>query len=104
MTNAEFLEKIDSGHKFSEQEIKEIAQGEPEDSEEIEEIEGSQHRWQQEITTILEVDGRFFSLKWMRGLTESQESDYYNQPREVAKHIYEKTITVTEWKPIKDNV
>ena len=32
-----------------------------------------------------------------RGLTEYQENAFYEQPYEVEKRTYEKTITVTEW-------
>ena len=37
----------------------------------------------------------------MRGLTECQENEFEDQPVEVRKHTYEKTIEVTEWIPIK---
>jgi hypothetical protein len=36
-------------------------------------------------------------VEWEEGLTENQENEFYNQPYEVEKKTYEKTITVTEW-------
>ena len=53
------------------------------------------------MTTVIEVAGRFFAIDWMAALTECQESDFWQQPREVRKHEYQKTITVTEWLPIE---
>ena len=34
-------------------------------------------------------------------LTENQENEYPNQPVEVRKKTYQKTITVTEYEPVK---
>ena len=39
-------------------------------------IDGEEHRWQKEKTTIINVDGRLIAIEWMRGLTEGQE-DYF---------------------------
>ena len=63
----------------------------------IDDIEGDIGRWTQSIESIVELCGKYFSLCWERGLTEHQENLFYNQPYEVKKHEYEKTITVTEW-------
>ena len=63
----------------------------------IDDIEGDIGRWTQSIESIVELCGKYFSLCWERGLTEHQENLFYNQPYEVKKHKYEKTITVTEW-------
>lgn len=58
---------------------------------------GDNRRWSRTVTTIVELCGRFFSIDWEEGLTEYQENEFYNQPFEVRKETYEKTITVTEW-------
>lgn len=49
------------------------------------------------MTTIVQVADRYFKINWERGLTEYQENSYYNQPKEVVPHEYEKTITVRDW-------
>ena len=59
----------------------------------VEEIEGDDHRWQREIRTIIDVDGQLYAIDWMRGLTECQENEFYDQPYKVKK--VEKVITKT---------
>jgi hypothetical protein len=86
------LRKIDSGEKLTERELQTLVGDFEVDTE-----YGHNRRWTRGVTTIVELKGRFFSVDWEEGLTESQENEYYNQPYEVVKHTYEKTITVTEW-------
>lgn len=45
------------------------------------------------MKTIIDVDGQLYAIDWMRGLTECQESEYWNQPYKVKK--VEKVITKT---------
>lgn len=59
----------------------------------VEEIEGDDHRQQREMETIIDVDGQLYAIDWMRGLTECQEGEYWNQPYKVKK--VEKVITKT---------
>lgn len=86
------LKKIDSGEKLTEKEMRELVCGYDVATE-----YGDNRRWTRSITTIIELKGRFFSIDWEEGLTECQENEFYDQPKEVRKHTYEKTITVTEW-------
>lgn len=44
---------------------------------------------------------RYFGIDWQRGLTEYQDDSFPYPPKEVKKHTYEKTVTVTEWIPVK---
>lgn len=60
-----------------------------------------EHRWDRIIFTVVELCERTFGIKWRRGLTESQENSFENQPYEVIKRTYQKTITVTDWVDIK---
>lgn len=98
MDEQEFLCRFDAGEKFNERELRYLTDEDEMDV--IEEIEGEDHRWDREIQTIFQAGGRYFSLCWRRGLTECQENEFWEQPIEVRKHTYQKTITVTEWKPI----
>lgn len=61
---------------------------------------GENRRWTRTNTTVVKLLGRYFSVDWEEGLTEYQENEFYNQPIEVEKKTYEKTITVTEWIPV----
>jgi len=75
--------------KFSEEEVEEWAyEGEFE--------EGEQRRWVTSMVTIAEVDGKFYSLNWDRGLTESQEDYYPEQEADEVEQI-EETIVVKKW-------
>ena len=62
---------------------------------------GDNNRWDRCVSSICELDNRYFKLNWFEGLTEMQENSFYEQPYEVEKVEYEKTITVTEWKAVK---
>ncbi|MDF2881542.1 MAG: hypothetical protein K0R54_2099 [Clostridiaceae bacterium] len=87
----ELLKKIDSGEKLTKSEIREVIEYEVESS------YGDNRRWSRSVQTISKIGERFFSTVWDEGLTECQEDEYYDQPVEVQKKTYEKTITVTEW-------
>lgn len=56
-------------------------------------IEGEEHRWTRDMTTIIEIDGELYAIEWDRGLTEYQENLYCSQPYRVVRK--EKQITVT---------
>lgn len=84
--------KILNGEKLTEKEIKELVW-----DYEIDREEGDNRRWTRSVTSIVELCDKCFAIDWEEGLTECQENEYYNQPYEVVKRTYEKTITVTEW-------
>jgi len=87
------LNKIDSGEKLSERELASLVW----DFEEVSREYGDNRRWTRSVTSIIKIDDRFFCVNWENGLTECQENEFYDQPYEVEKKTYEKTITVTEW-------
>ena len=91
------VNKIDNKEKLTRDELSEIIFSYEVDSE-----YGDNRRWSRTVSTVVELCGRFFMVDWEEGLTESQENEYYNQPYEVKKHTYEKTITVTEWLKVGD--
>ena len=93
----EMLMKIDSDENLSESELSTLVW----EFNEIELEYGENRRWSRSATSIIEIGGRFFQVDWENGLTESQPNEFYNQPIEVKKETYEKTITVIEWKKIK---
>lgn len=88
--------KIDAGEKLSEKELKELRW----DFNEADTIYGENRRWSRSVRSIIEICGRYFALDWEEGLTEYQDNEFYNQPFEVEKKEYQKTITVTEWNKI----
>lgn len=91
------LGKIDTGEKLSEKELRDLQYN----FHEVDSIYGDNRRWSRSVRSIFEIGDRFFALDWEEGLTEYQEDEYYNQPVEVVKHEYQKTITVTEWQELK---
>lgn len=93
----EMLAKINAGEKLNSSELSRLCY-----EYSIYDEEGDDHRWTKEMESIVELGGRYFSILWMRGLTEYQENEFEDQPVEVKKHTYKKTIEVTEWIPIDD--
>lgn len=91
-----FLEKFDSGEKFSEDELQDIAYGDV-GLKSVERSYGENRRWTRTVTGVYEADGRYFMIDWEEGLTEHQEDEFWEQPVEVEKKQYEKTFIVTEW-------
>jgi hypothetical protein len=91
------VEKILNGEKLTEREIQELVL-----DYEVDREEGDNRRWTRSVTSIVQLCDKYFSIDWEQGLTECQENEYYNQPYEVVKHTYEKTITVTEWVTAED--
>ena len=91
------LGKIDSGEELTETELSEFCGN----FNVVDISYGENRRWSRSIISIIEICGRYFALDWEEGLTEYQENEFYNQPVEVEKKEYTKTITVTEWNEIK---
>jgi len=87
------LNKIDAGEKLTKGELREFRWTGKEISTEY----GENRRWSRSATSIVQIGERYFCLEWEEGLTECQENEYYEEPYEVEKKTYEKTITVTEW-------
>lgn len=75
----DMVKKIDNGETLTEKELSYFA----EDA--IANIEGDEHRWTRDMKSIVQSNERLFAVDWDRGLTESQENMYYNQPYEVRK-------------------
>lgn len=90
------VRKIDTGEKLSEKELRTIVF----ETKEVERNKGENQRWTRSVESIVEMHGRYFCIDWEEGLTEYQENEFFNQPYEVERNTYEKTITVTEWKRI----
>lgn len=85
----DIINKLKNGENLSECELRELCWSDYV----VDEIEGDDHRWQREIETIIDVDGQLYAIDWMRGLTEYQESEFWDQPYKVKK--VEKEITQT---------
>lgn len=86
------VKKIEDGEALTEREMSNLVYEYGVSTE-----EGDDHRWVRDMSTIVELCGRYFEIDWYKGLTEMQENEFYDQPFEVEKREYEKTITVTEW-------
>lgn len=90
------LKKIDNNEKLTERELSELVW-----EFEVECNKEDNRRWSRSVETIVKIEERFFSICWEEGLTENQDNYFGNQPVEVKKETYEKTITVTKWIPLK---
>ena len=86
------LRKIETNEELTEEELGKLVYERG-----IETEEGENRRWSRTNVTIVELGNRHFSICWEQGLTEMQSDGFYDQPIEVEKKTYEKTITVTEW-------
>lgn len=92
----EVLRKIDAGEALTEKEIRTLVLC----GYAVEEIEHSVWRWERQVSSIVEIKNRYFSIDWSEGLTEIQENsfnDFY--PEEVES--YEETVVVKKWRPIE---
>lgn len=92
----EVLSKIDAGEALTEKEIRTLVLC----GYAVEEIEHSVGRWERQVSSIVEIKDRYFSIDWSEGLTEIQENsfdDFY--PEEVES--YEETVVVKKWRPIE---
>lgn len=63
----------------------------------IEEENRDVQRWVTGVSSIVEVDGRYFNIFWYRGNTEYQENEY---PAQVAEEVepFEEYVLVKSWR------
>lgn len=88
--------KLEAGEKLSEKEIRDMTYN----LEEIHEEEGEDGRWERPVTTVVDLLGDHYAINWMKGLTESQENSFYEQPYKVKVESKEVTITQVFITPI----
>ena len=93
--DAYFQYLLDFDIGFDEEDVKEFIEGW-----EIECIPGEEGRWERTIKSICELNGKYYSVIWFRGLTEYQEN-YYGDTEIVEVKPVEKVIKVTEWVPVQ---
>lgn len=85
------LDRIDKGEKLTREQKTELIWDYEVSREEIEE-----HRWGDMVESIIEIQGRLFSMVWFKGATENQDNEYDNEPIEVEE--YEEVITVKKYR------
>ena len=98
MKEEDVIRKIKNKERFTEEEIHDVVWDFPE----VWEEEFEEHRWTKDVSTVVKVGECFVRIDWQRGLTESQENEYYEQPYFVKQHKYTKTIEVEEWEAIDE--
>ena len=88
--------------KLTEDEVQEILWGDHDDFETIEEISGESRRWSSTDTVIVKhiPTGKFYSVYWENGLTESQENYIEAQEAKEVKKVI-KTVEVVSYEEIK---
>ena len=87
------VEKIDKKEDLTEKELKALVF----ECEEVDRTYGENRRWTRGVQSVVKLCGRYFLVYWDEGLTECQDNEFYDQPYEVEKKTYEKTVTVNEW-------
>lgn len=92
-------DKILNGEELTETERKYCAWGEV--GEYVDEIEGSDHRWTREMQTIFKIGEQYYSIDWMKGLTEMQENEYWNDPYKVKRKEEIVTTTIVSYVPVE---
>jgi hypothetical protein len=108
MTVKEFLSRYDAGDQFNEDELKDIFWLDFEEDEDdntglVEEDYDEPRRWSRNHTVWVSINGRYFELNADEGLTELQDTTYWQQPQEVSLKQVTRTIVVTEnqWNSIE---
>ena len=92
MDEKEFLNHIDNGVLFEDDELQEM----PWLFKVVDTIEDSEvYKRRRGVSTIFKIQDRLFRLDWIEDLGEYQEHEFYEQPYEVEK--VEKTIVVKEY-------
>lgn len=94
----EIYTKLQNNEKLSEEEIESLVW----DGEQVYEEAGEEHRWQKEMFTVVKVKNKFYGICWMKGLTECQEHEYYEQPFEVGCESKTEVVKKEIWKPINE--
>lgn len=90
----EILERVyNKETNFTESELRELA-GEYAYKQLFEEP----RRWVRTVESILAINDKYFSITWEQGLTESQESEFDNQPVEVT--VSKEMVETTYYTPI----
>lgn len=92
----ELLRKIQSGVRLQENEIRSLIN----EHDEVDEIEGEDHRWTRDVTTVVSLCGKYVAIDWQKGLTECQENEFLEQPYIVEKRERTVTKTKVEWAPL----
>ena len=81
------IEKLERGEKLEDEELRALAReveyANSDGIEYVAEVEGEDHRWQREISTVIKAHGRYWRIDWMRALTEESDDDFWDQPVEV---------------------
>lgn len=67
-------------------------------------IDGDDHRWHREKTTIICFKDKYYAINWMEGLTEIQDDYYYYDcPAEVERIIRPMTGKITKWVDVNNS-
>lgn len=75
----EIYKKLLNSEKLSDRELLELVF----EGREVEESIESHNRWTLSVRTVIKVEDRYFSIRWEKANTESQEHYFYEQPEEV---------------------
>lgn len=83
--------KLKAGQNLTEDEVRTMVF----ELEQVYEEEGDEGRWERYMTTVVDLLGDHYAIDWSRGLTESQENSFYEQPYRAKVEKKEVIITKT---------
>lgn len=88
--------KLKKGETLAEDEIESMVHN----LDEIYEEEGEEGRWDRQMTTVVDLLGDHYAVDWSRGLTESQENSFFEQPYRVKVETKEVMVKQTHIVPL----
>lgn len=92
-------DKILNGKELTSKEVCQLAWGDTDnDIAQIDSIVIDEGRWDVTEQVIFRINGRYFSIYYLRGKTEMQE-DYF--PEQIAEEVEQTEIKVIRWIPKK---
>lgn len=99
-TTDDFLAAYDAGHKFSKEEIEQLAWGTPKFSILVVQEEGYNSCYDREMMSVIKVKDRYFGVNWLKTMVEWGKT-CYDGPIYELKPV-KRTIEVTGWHSIEN--
>ena len=65
----------------------------------VDAIPDEPRRWSQFVDAVCKLKDKYYMFSYDRGLTEMQEDEFWESEQPYEVEPYEKTITITAWRP-----
>lgn len=94
-TADDFLKVYDNGYEFNEYEIKQLARGDFEFGEMIEQVDDYIFNEGKYMMTVIKVKDRYFRVEWKKSFLPYRENEYSGPVKEVK--LVKKMVEITKW-------